>query len=93
VADRPAHDLIFREKQREDFCRNHDGGYGMSRVVWHELMGRARADTRRRLAREYARVTASLRPPPMSLEVMQARVVVGGRGLDAWPTDHGPCQV
>jgi hypothetical protein len=54
VADRPAHEVVWREKQREDFCRNHDGGYGMSRVIWSELFGRARTETLRRLRREYA---------------------------------------
>lgn len=54
VADEPPEQVLWREKQREDWLRNHDGGYGMSRVVWSELLGRAREETKRRLAREYA---------------------------------------
>ena len=54
VADKPPEQVVWEEKQREDWVRNHDGGYGMSRIVWHELLGRAREETKRRLAREYA---------------------------------------
>jgi hypothetical protein len=46
--------VLWDEKRREDWVRNHAGGYGMSRVVWSELFGRARDETKRRLAREYA---------------------------------------
>jgi hypothetical protein len=54
VADEPAEKVVWDEKRREDWLRNHAGGYGMSRVVWSELFGRAREETKRRLAREYA---------------------------------------
>lgn len=54
VADRAPEEVVWAEKQREDWVRNHDGGYGVSRVVWAELLGRARNDTRLRLAREFA---------------------------------------
>ena len=54
VADTPPEQVVWEEKRREDWLRNHDGGYGMSRVTWPELFGRARAETKRRLAREYA---------------------------------------
>lgn len=53
VADKPPEQVLWEEKQREDWIRNHDGGYGVSRVIWPELMGRAREDTKRRLTREY----------------------------------------
>ena len=53
VADRRPEDVVWDEKRREDWLRNHDGGYGMSRVVWADLWGRAREDTKRRLAREF----------------------------------------
>jgi hypothetical protein len=54
LADRSPDQVVWDEKRREDWLRNHDGGYGMSRVIWPELFGRARAETKRRLAREYA---------------------------------------
>jgi hypothetical protein len=54
VADRRPEQVVWDEKRREDWLRNHDGGYGMSRVVWSDLFGRARDETKRRLAREYA---------------------------------------
>lgn len=54
VADRSPERVVWDEKRREDWLRNHGGGYGMSRVVWAELFGRAREETKRRLAREYA---------------------------------------
>jgi hypothetical protein len=54
VADARPEEVVWREKQREDFCRNHDGGYGMSRVVWSDLWGQARQGTKHRLLREYA---------------------------------------
>lgn len=54
VADKSPEEIVWEEKRREDWLRNHDGGYGMSRVVWSELFGRARDETKRRLAREYA---------------------------------------
>lgn len=49
VADVPPEQVLWEEKRREDWLRNHDGGYGMSRVVWSELLGRAREETKRRL--------------------------------------------
>ena len=54
VADRPVEQIVWEEKQREDWLRNLDGGYGISRVVWVDLWGRARSETKRRLAREIA---------------------------------------
>ena len=53
VADRSPEQVLWDEKRREDWVRNHDGGYGMSRVVWSELFGRARDETKRRLYREF----------------------------------------
>jgi hypothetical protein len=53
VADGPVNEVVWREKQREDWMRRAHGGFGMSRVVWHELFGRARATTKRRLRQEY----------------------------------------
>jgi hypothetical protein len=54
VADRPVEQILWEEKQREDWLRGLDGGYGISRVVWSDLIGRARSETKRRLAREIA---------------------------------------
>ncbi len=54
VATRPAHEVVWAEKQREDWLRRTAGGFGVSRVVWPELFGAARARTLRRLAQEYA---------------------------------------
>ena len=53
VADVPPEQVVWEEKRREDWLRNHDGGYGMSRVVWSELLGRAREETKRRLTWEF----------------------------------------
>lgn len=53
VADRPAHEVLWDEKQREDWLRRAGGGHGISRVVWPEMMGEARRRTLRRLYAEY----------------------------------------
>ncbi len=53
VAGKPVEQVVWEEKQREDWLRGHAGGYGMSRVTWAELLGRNRDVTRARLAREY----------------------------------------
>jgi hypothetical protein len=53
VADRPASEVLWEEKQREDWLRRVHGGHGMSRVVWSELFGAARARTLARLRAEY----------------------------------------
>ncbi|MEO5708451.1 MAG: hypothetical protein ABIQ59_01320 [Nocardioidaceae bacterium] len=54
VADRPVTQVLWDEKQREDWLRRAQGGHGMSRVVWSELFGTERRRTLRRLAQEYA---------------------------------------
>ena len=54
VADRPIEDVLWDEKRREDWLRNVDGGFGLSRVTWGELFGRAREHTKQRFAAEYA---------------------------------------
>ncbi|CAN5424277.1 hypothetical protein BH10ACT10_BH10ACT10_10240 [soil metagenome] len=54
VADRPVTQVLWEEKQREDWLRRAQGGHGMSRVVWSEMFGTERGRTVRRLAREYA---------------------------------------
>jgi hypothetical protein len=53
VADRPVDEVLWREKQREDWLRRAYGGFGMSRVVWGEMFGAARRQTLRRLRDEY----------------------------------------
>jgi hypothetical protein len=53
VADRPVTQVLWEEKQREDWLRRVYGGHGMSRVVWDELFGEARRRTLRRLRAEY----------------------------------------
>ena len=53
VADRPVTQVLWEEKQREDWLRRVYGGHGMSRVVWDELFGEARGRTLRRLRAEY----------------------------------------
>lgn len=53
VADRSPDQVVWAEKRREDWLRNHDGGYGMSRVVWSELFGRSREELKRRLRAEF----------------------------------------
>lgn len=53
LADRPPGEIVWAEKQREDWLRRARGGHGMSRVVWRELFGAARAQTARRLRSEY----------------------------------------
>lgn len=52
VADLSPEDVAWREKQREDWIRRTDGGYGMSRVVWSEMFGRQRRRTVARLGEE-----------------------------------------
>ncbi len=46
VADRPVTQVLWEEKQREDWLRRVYGGHGMSRVVWDELFGDARGVAR-----------------------------------------------
>lgn len=53
VADEPPEQVVWREKQREDWVRRAHGGYGMSRVVWHEMFGAARKATLRRLFEDF----------------------------------------
>lgn len=53
VADEPPEQVVWREKQREDWVRRADGGYGMSRVVWAEMFGARRRATLRRLKEEF----------------------------------------
>lgn len=53
VADRPAHQVLWEEKQREDWMRRAMGGHGVSRVVWSEMFGSNRRRTLRRLRQEY----------------------------------------
>ncbi len=53
VADRPAHEVVVEEKKREDWCRSQDGGYGMFRAVWNDVLGQARAQTVRRMRAAY----------------------------------------
>ena len=54
VDDRPPEVILWEEKQREDWLRRVDGGYGISRVIWPEMFGAARARTLRRLDAEVA---------------------------------------
>lgn len=53
VADRPVNEVVWHEKQREDWLRRADGGYGVSRVVWRELFAPLRRRTLARLHEEY----------------------------------------
>lgn len=53
VAERPVEEIVWLEKQREDWLRRVHGGYGMSRVVWADLFGARRAATLRRLHDDY----------------------------------------
>ncbi len=55
VADRPVTQVLWDEKQREDWLRRAQGGHGMSRVVWSEMFGTERRRTLRRMAEEYRR--------------------------------------
>ena len=52
LADRQVEDLLWDERARQiAICGE---GFGMSRVSWDDLFGRARARTTERLKREYA---------------------------------------
>jgi hypothetical protein len=52
VADRPAADVIWDEKQRQtEICGE---GLGMSRVVWADLWGARREQAKARIRKEYA---------------------------------------
>jgi hypothetical protein len=53
VADRPVEDILWDEKQREDWLRRTGGGHGVSRVIWTEMFGEQRRRTLRRLWNEY----------------------------------------
>lgn len=50
-ATRPASDVLWAEKRREDRLRSL--GWGVSRVVWSELFGQARRRTSERLLHEF----------------------------------------
>ncbi|HLN76079.1 MAG TPA: type IV toxin-antitoxin system AbiEi family antitoxin domain-containing protein [Nocardioidaceae bacterium] len=54
VADESPEVVLWREKQREDWVRRANGGYGMSRVIWREMFGPTRRATLRRLHEEFA---------------------------------------
>jgi hypothetical protein len=58
VADASPDEVLWREKQREDWLRRVGGGYGMSRVVWREMFGAERRRTLRRLYAEYQQTLA-----------------------------------
>ena len=51
VADIAGHEVLWREKQREDWLRSL--GFGISRVVWQDLFGDARRRTKARILAEY----------------------------------------
>lgn len=51
VARRPAEDVVWDEKGRQDFVTGFK--LGMSRIVWGDLWGAARVRARERLDREY----------------------------------------
>ncbi len=53
VASRPAEEVVWREKQREDWLRGQ--GYGVSRVVWKELFLPFREQTKTRLPQDVLR--------------------------------------
>jgi hypothetical protein len=52
---RPADLVVWDEKLREDWLRACEGGYGMSRVVWTDLLPGRWAATRSRLAEDVRR--------------------------------------
>jgi hypothetical protein len=60
VADRPVEEVVWSEKRREDWLRRVDGGYGVSRVTWQEMLGAERRSTLRRLYDEYQQTVARL---------------------------------
>ena len=51
--------VLWDEKQREDWLRSL--GFGISRIVWADLFGIRRAETLRRLTREYLATQARRR--------------------------------
>jgi hypothetical protein len=53
LADRPPEEVLWAEKRREDWLRGLDSGYLVSRVVWPDLLGRARRATWQRLDRAF----------------------------------------
>jgi hypothetical protein len=56
VADRPAEEVVWLEKQRQDWICGYE--LGMSRIIWADLWGENRRRALRRLAREYAATAA-----------------------------------
>lgn len=56
LASRPAEEIVWEERQRQAaICAQ---GYGMSRLVWTDLWGSARARTAARVRREFEITTA-----------------------------------
>lgn len=53
VATTSPDEVVWREKQREDWLRTQ--GYGMSRVIWKELFGALREQTKARLRQDIQR--------------------------------------
>jgi hypothetical protein len=51
--ERDPDEVVWSEKKREDWLRRYDGGYGLSRVIWSELMPAQREATKRRILREF----------------------------------------
>jgi len=64
VADRPPSQVVWEEKQREDWLRRVHGGFGMSRLIWSELFGEERRQAKRRLRREYDETVRRFGPGP-----------------------------
>lgn len=60
VADRPVEDVLWDEKKRQQLvCAE---GLGMSRIIWEDFWGPARARARKRLLAEYAVTEARFGP-------------------------------
>jgi hypothetical protein len=56
VADRPVEDIVWDERQRQlAVCRR---GFGMSRLIWDEVMGSGREAAQRRVLAEYQETRA-----------------------------------
>lgn len=55
VADRPSDEVLWQEKQREDWMRRQDNGYAVVRLTWADLFGRRRVATVELIRREFER--------------------------------------
>lgn len=76
VSDLPAEQVVWQEKQREDWLRRF--GYSVERMVWDELFGAGRRATEDRLRAAYQEAVRRVGPgSPLLIPGPRARTLVG----------------